>query len=160
MAAVASLDDFQLFTNIKPIDFVGPYFDFTSITIVLDILDNIDGSTPLAIEAKEVTTAALSKQDMFVTVTLPILIAALGLLAVAGGMYSRLDDSIASQRLEIKGDFQRMSDKLDANVEAVGGLRADVGRATGEITKAKSEVMQKLSELSSRQVILEAKAKP
>lgn len=105
-------------------------------------------------------STALSKKDLFVTVTLPILLAAVGLLTAAGAMYARLDDAIDGQRLETKADFKSLSDKMDANTQAMGGLQVELSRMNGEIVKAKGEMIQEISKLGLRQAVLEETGKP
>jgi hypothetical protein len=82
-------------------------------------------------------------------------------LTLAGfALYHTLDTSLDRQRLELKGDMQALSTKMDDQTKVVSEMRAEVGKLSGEIVKAKGEMIQEISKLGLRQAVLEQTGKP
>lgn len=159
MVAIARFDDFQLFADVRPGERIVAVFEYATETIPLGILENIDGSSPAAIEVKELTNT--SNAELKLTVLLWM---GAGLFALMIGgfwtIYTTLNTSIENQRVAIKQDFDGLSDKMDGQTAVVGEMRAEVGKLSGEIVKAKGEMIQEISKLGMRQVVLEKTGKP
>lgn len=124
--------------------------DQTADIPVVDIIE-------IPLEQPFVSTPTMSRMDLFTVVTIPIVLA----IGAAGwAVFDKLDGKIDAQRMEMKADVEGLSSKMDEQIRISGETNAEIGKLSGEIVKAKGEMIQEMSKLRINQAALENDRKP
>jgi hypothetical protein len=93
----------------------------------------------------------LSRMDIFVSQTLPILAVVIG---AAWVMYTRLDDAIGDARLETKQDFKGVNELIETRFNRA---EAKLDSLDGKMDQKLSAILQQVTDLRVRQTQTEDK---
>lgn len=102
-------------------------------------------------EALEMTTASLSRMDIFVSQTLPILAVVIG---AAWVMYTRLDDGINDARVEVKQDLKGVNQLIDNRFNR---LDTRLESTDAKLDQKITSLVQQMSDLRVRQTQVDYK---
>lgn len=124
MVAVAHADDFQVFTSLRVIERTVISFELTLDATPFGILENVDGSTPAAIEVEEMAAAQTQAFQWKETLSL-IGVMLLGGLTLYGFIDSKIDkindkmrDVASEQALQdIREELRKSRDDMNHQFE-------------------------------------------
>lgn len=124
MVAVAHADDFQVFTSLRVIERTVISFELTLDATPFGILENVDGSTPAAIEVEEMAAAQTQAFQWKETLSL-IGVMLLGGLTLYGFIDSKIDkindkmSDVASEQAlqDIREELRKSRDDMNHQFE-------------------------------------------
>ncbi|WP_236175943.1 hypothetical protein [Pseudomonas pseudonitroreducens] len=155
MVAVAHADDFQVFTSFRALERTVISFELTLDATPFGILENVDGSTPAAIEVEEMAAAQTQAFQWKETLSL-IGVMLVGGLTLYGFIDSKIDkindrmsDLASEQALrDIRDELQKSREDMNHQFEL---LRQDMREDRATTTNAILDLQKQQGRLGQSQ---------